>query len=80
MTLPGFNAEASLGPSRSSYRGKYLYGGFASAQAGLPAGLLSDQLEGVEELADEEGAEAAEELEAEDTEGLEEEVSNGELS
>jgi hypothetical protein len=51
MNLPGFTAEASLGPSRRTYHGKFLSEGSASqAHSGVPAGVLPNELEGVEDL------------------------------
>lgn len=44
MTLPGFNAEASLGPPTHQYHAPYRYGQHGLAQRGVPAYLLPDGL------------------------------------
>lgn len=58
MALPKFTAEASLGRSGRTYRGKYLNGDLSQAQIGLPAAsVLPNQLAEEEEglFAGEEG-------------------------
>ena len=50
MSLPGFNAEASLHPSGRTYRGRYQYGQLSASQQGLPALVLPSQLEALEEV------------------------------
>ena len=50
MSLPGFNAEASLHTSGRTYRGSYQYGHLSASQQGLPALVLPSQLEALEEL------------------------------
>ena len=73
MSLPGFNAEASLHTSGRTYRGRYQYGHLSASQQGLPALVLPSQLEALEEdemdLIDEgldEGMEEVEEIEEDD--------------
>jgi hypothetical protein len=77
MKLPGFTAEVSLGKSTRTYHGKYLYSRLSQSQSGLPAGVLPNQLEDMEGLADMDEANLIEEFEAEDLaleelEGMEE--------
>ena len=50
MSLPGFNAEASLHTSGRTYRGRYQYGHLSASQQGLPALVLPSQLEALEEM------------------------------
>jgi hypothetical protein len=50
MHLPEFTAEASLGPSRRTYHGKFLYGNLSPSSSGLPASVQPNQLEGLEGL------------------------------
>jgi hypothetical protein len=76
MNPPGFTAEACLGNSRRTYHGKYLYGGLAQNQSGLPAVVLPNQLEDMEGL--DEGDEFDLMDEVEEDGGLEEEMDNGE--
>ena len=70
MSLPGFNAEASLHRSGRTYRGTYQYGNQASGQSGVPALVLPSQFEALEELEteDEMGMMDAEDYEVYDEE------------
>ena len=89
MSLPGFNAEASLHTSGRTYRGRYQYGHLSASQQGLPALVLPSQLEALEELEAEdvidlidegldEGMEEAEEMEEDDND-YEVEAEEGEV-
>ncbi len=68
MHFPGFTGEASLGTSRRTYHGRYLFGGLSLSQAGLPAGVVPSQMEGMEDLDDGEEAEVMEDFGEEDME------------
>lgn len=76
MSLPGFNAEASLHRSGRTYRGTYQYGDQASGQSGVPALVLPSQFEALEELETEDEMDMMDAYEVDDEEGEELEEDN----
>lgn len=65
MSLPGFNAEASLGKLTRTYRTRYLHGDLSQSQSGLPANVRASQLEATEGLEDLEEGDLMEEMDVE---------------
>jgi hypothetical protein len=65
MSLPGFNAEASLGKLTRTYRARYIHGGLSQGQSGLPANVRPSQLEATEGLEDIEESELMEDMDVE---------------
>jgi hypothetical protein len=65
MSLPGFNAEASLGKLTRTYRARYIHGGLPQSPSGIAANVGHSQLEATEGLEDSEEAELMEEMDVE---------------
>jgi hypothetical protein len=64
MPIPGFTAEASLGKSKRTYHGIYLFGGAILDPSGLSASMLPSTAEVMEESDDGESIELVDELES----------------